>query len=87
MNVIVDCESGEVTTKPMSDTEVANLAQIADEAVAARALRDAAAAQRQSALKQLKQQARAGGKVDAATLAQLLGVDPNSPDPAQPPAA
>lgn len=87
VGVVLDCASGEVTVAPLTDEEMARRDAAAVAAAVDQAARDTADAVRKNALKQLKQQARAGGKVDAATLVQLLGVDPNAPDPAQPPGA
>jgi hypothetical protein len=86
VGVIVDCSAPDgdgVSVRALSEDETANLARIAEETAAARAGRDAAAADRAAGIKQLKTQARAGGKVDAAVLARLMGVDVNAPDPAQ----
>jgi hypothetical protein len=87
VGVIVDCSApvGDgVTVRALSADETANLARIADETATARAGRDAAAADRAAAVKQLKQVAKANGKLDATVLARIMGVDINAPDPAQP---
>jgi cytolysin (calcineurin-like family phosphatase) len=84
VGVTIDCSTGEATVAPLTDAEIARRQHQADVAATDQAARDAADAARKAAVKQLKAQARAGGKVDASILAQLLGVDPNAPDPAQP---
>jgi septal ring factor EnvC (AmiA/AmiB activator) len=84
VGVVLDCATGQETVAPLTDGEQALRQRQATVAVADQAARDAADAARKAAVKQLKAQARAGGKVDASILAQLLGVDPNAPDPAQP---
>jgi hypothetical protein len=84
VGVVLDCSSGQETVAPLTDEEQALRQRQAAVAVADQAARDAADAARKAAVKQLKTQARAGAKVDAAVLAQLLGVDPNAPDPANP---
>jgi hypothetical protein len=83
VGVVMDCSTGQATVAPLTDQEQARRDQQDAQAATDRQARDAAEATRKNAVKQLKQQARAGGKVDATVIAQLLGVDPNAPDPAQ----
>jgi uncharacterized protein (DUF1684 family) len=83
VGVVMDCSTGQVTVAPLTDDEQARRAQQAAQAQADQQARDTAETSRKNALKQLKQMARQGKPVDAATLAQFLGIDPNAPDPAQ----
>jgi hypothetical protein len=82
VGVVLDCSTGQETVAPLTDDEVARRQRQADVALADQVVRDAAEADRKAALKQLKQAAKANGKLDAAVLARLMGVDVNAPDPA-----
>jgi hypothetical protein len=87
MNVIIDCSAkgGDgVTVRPLSEAEAANLAHIADETASARTTRDAASAAQVQAGKDIKQLAKQGKPIDAATFARFVGIDVNAPDPAKP---
>jgi hypothetical protein len=83
VGVVMDCSTGQQSVAPLTAAEQTRRDQQDAQAATDRAARDAADVARKNAVKQLKQQARAGGKVDATVIAQLLGVDPNAPDPAQ----
>jgi hypothetical protein len=83
VGVVMDCSTGQQSVAPLTAAEQTRRDQQDAQAATDRAARDAADVARKNAVKQLKQQARAGGKVDATVIAQLLGVDPNAPVPAQ----
>jgi hypothetical protein len=84
VGVMMDCSTGQQTVAPLTAAEQTRRDQQTAQADADRAARDAAETVRKNAVKQLKAQARANGKVDATVIAQMLGIDPNAPDPAQP---
>jgi hypothetical protein len=84
VGVVMDCSTGQQTVAPLTAAEQTRRDQQIAQADADRAARDAAETVRKNAVKQLKAQARANGKVDATVIAQMLGIDPNAPDPAQP---